>query len=197
VGELFGISIEDRLTWSPAITLEFTQAFAGIPKGEKFTFQAREGLLHTGARLQIEGARVIAIDQDGNPAFVTFETGQGRTALCVYPLEMMLGVTPNALEEESNYWKLYRALKTWAGVRSPYAITAPQVEVGLLSGSQRDYVVLVNHSSSAKEGRVAASGNVFKVEQLTPDGRKSISPQATGWEYHLEGFSGTVFEIIK
>ena len=39
--------------------------------------------------------------------------------------------------------------------------------------------------------------NALKVEQLTPDGRKSITPQATGWEYHLEGFSGTVFEVIK
>ena len=197
VGQLFGVSLEDRLPWRPEITIEFTHAFAGIPKGEKFTFQAQPGLLYTGARLQVEGARVIAIDQDGNPAFVTFETGQGRTALCAYPIEMMLGVTPNALEEDTHYWKLYRALKTWAGVRSPYAITAPQVEVGLLSGSQRDYVVLVNHSASTKEGRVAVTGSALKVEQLTPDGRKSVSPQATGWEYHLEGFSGTVFEVIK
>ena len=197
VGQLFGVSLEDRLPWRPEITIEFTHAFAGIPKGEKFTFQAQPGLLYTGARLQVEGARVIAIDQDGNPAFVTFETGQGRTALCAYPIEMMLGVTPNALEEDTHYWKLYRALKTWAGVRSPYAVTAPQVEVGLLSGSQRDYVVLVNHSASTKEGRVAVTGSALKVEQLTPDGRKSVSLQATGWEYHLEGFSGTVFEVIK
>jgi hypothetical protein len=57
--------------------------------------------------------------------------------------------------------------------------------------------VLVNHSASPKEGRVAITANVLKVEQLTPDGRMSISPQATGFEYHLEGFSGTVFEVIK
>ena len=181
VVELFGVSLEDRLAWRHEITLEFTQAFAGIANGEKFTFKAMEGLLYTGARLQIEGAQVIATDQDGNPAFVTFKTGLGRTALCAYHLEMMLGVTPNALEEETNYWKIYRALKTWAGVRSPYAVTAPQVEVGLLSGSQRDYVVLVNHSASSKKGRVAVSWNALKVEQLTPDGRKSISLQATGW----------------
>ena len=200
VVDLFGVSLEDRLPWRGEITLEFTRPFAGISKGEKFTFQAREGLLYTGARLQIEGAQVLAIDQDGNPAFVTFETGQGRTALCAYPIEMMLGVTPNALEEETNYWKIYRALKTWAGVRSPYTVTAPQVEVGLLSSSQRDYVVLVNHSASPKEGRVAVTGNarkILKVEHLTPAGRKAISPQATGFEYHLEGFSGTVFEVIK
>ena len=197
VAELFGISIEDRLPWRSDITIEFSEEFAGIAKFERFTFQAASGLEYCGALLQIEGARVVARDQDGNPAFVTSDIGQGRTALCAYPLEMMLGVTPNAFEGSSPYWKIYRALKGWAGIHSPYTVTDPQVEVGLLYGKGHDYVVLVNHAAGVNEGQVAVNGKASQVNLLEPAGQKQVSLKDGGWAYCLEGFSGAIFEVTK
>ena len=192
---LFGASIEDRLPWRADITLTFNEAFGAITPGETFTFQAGQGLDYTGALLHLEGARVAARDQDGNPALITFETGRGRTALCAYPIEMMLGITPNALEEGASYWKIYQALKTWAGMSSPFTVDDPAVEVSLLAGAGRAYVVLTNHSAAVKEGLVHIAGQAGQASALGPDGRRSVEVKDGGFPYRLEGFSGVVYEV--
>lgn len=192
--QLFGAAIEDRLPWRADITISFVEEWHGIQPGESFRFQARDGLDYTGAMLQIEGARVLARDQDGNAALVAFDCGQGSTALCAYPIEMMLGATPNALEERSSYWRLYWALKEWAGIHSPYVVADPAVEVGLLSGVGRSYVVLTNHSSQTVEGQVV--GAARQVTMLGADGPVAVQLQDGGWRYRLEGFSGTIYGVI-
>lgn len=197
VVDLFGVSIEDRLPWRSEVTIEFVEDFETISKGERFSFQAAAGLEYTGALLRLEGAQVIARDQDGNPAFVTYPNGQGGSALCAYPIEMMLGVTPNVFEENSSYWKIYRGLKAWADIHSPYTLQDPDVEVGLLSGPGRDYIILVNHSPNEKEGRLLTETSVRGVEFLTPQGRKPASLVKGGWDYHLDGFDGVVMEIVR
>lgn len=197
VAELFGITIEDRLPWRSEVTIEFNDEFSGISKGERFNFHASSGLEYTGALLQLEGAKVIAHDQDGNPTFVTFKNGKGRSALCAYPIEMMLGITPNAFEGGSPYWKIYRALKHWADIHSTYDVNDPQVELGLLSGQELDYVVLVNHTSVVKEGRLVTIKNPIKVDLLQPTARQAVVLKDKAWDYHLEGFSGIIFEVAK
>ena len=195
--DLFGVSLEDRLPWRSEVVIEFTEDFCGIAKGERFAFQAAPGLEYTGALFKMEGARVIARNQDGNPAFVIFDNGKGGSALCAYPIEMMLGITPNAFEGQSSYWKIYRALKIWASIQSAYIVTDPQVEVGVLTGLGRDYVILVNHSPDEKEGHLEVVPNIGKVEILTPQGRLPADLVEHGWAYQLEGFSGVVMEVFR
>ncbi len=195
VAELFGISIEDRLPWRSEITLKFVEDYYGIHQGELYTFHAPAGLEYTGVRLKLEGARVIAQDQDGNPAFVNYQNEHGRTALCAYPLEMNLGITPNAFENGSQYEKIYQALKQWAGIRSAYAVENAQVEAGVLGSERRNYVILVNHSGAIQVGNVTAAGGSDRVTLLSPKGRQTIKTKAGGWEYQLDRFSGAVFEV--
>ncbi len=115
--------------------------------------------------------------------------------LCAYPIEMMLGVTPNSLEEGSTYWKIYRALKAWAGMTSPFTVVDPAVELGLLAGAGRAYLVLTNHSEEGKEGRVRMAGNAGRVSRLSADGCQPVEVKDGGFAYRLDGFSGTVYEV--
>jgi urease beta subunit len=76
-------------------------------------------------------------------------------------------------------------------------VADPQVEVGLLSGTDHDYVVLVNHGAAANEGQVAVTAEAGQAILLEPGGPKAVSLKDDGWTYRLEGFSGAVYEVIK
>jgi endo-1,4-beta-mannosidase len=196
VTNLFGASIADRAFYQPEITIKFSEDFYGIQKGEEFKFAA-SNLELTGVLLKPEGAKPVAYDQNGNPAVVVFANGKGRTALCSHPIEMMLGVTPNAFEQNSEYWKIYRALKRWAGIRSPYEVDSPNVELSLLTGESRDYVVLVNHSPSPEQGDVTFMNEFSSVKIILPEGKKPVKIDSGRLHYNLECFSGVIFEVEK
>jgi endo-1,4-beta-mannosidase len=196
VVNLFGVSLEDRSYYQPEVTLTFTEDFHGISKGEQFKFSA-SNLEQTGVLLKMEGARVIAKDQNGNPGLVVFETGKGRTALCNHPIEMMLGVTPNAFEGDSPYWKIYRALKRWAGIHSLYEVENPGVELSLLGGGKLDYVVLTNHGMASVEGDLTFKNEPATVHLITPEGKVKAAIQSNKLHYNLDGFNGVVIEVEK
>lgn len=196
VVNLFGASIADRAFWQPELTIEFSEEFHGVQKGEKFTFEMSNIEL-TGAIIQLEGAKPVAYDQKGNPALVVFENGKGRSVLCAYPIEMALGVTPNAFENNSNYWKIYRALKRWAGIRSAYEIESQNIELSILSGKKFDYIVLTNHSNETEEGFVSLQQPVSSVKMIDPAGKKMVNLNSNQFTFNLVGFSGMIFEVEK
>lgn len=195
--DLFGASIEDRVYWHPEIHLTFQDDFYGITKGEILSFQAPSGLEYTGALLDPEDAQVIAIDQDGNPAILVHKLESGMSILCAYPIEMFLGVTPNVFEEGSSYWKLYRAIKAIAGIHDIYETGQPNVELGILSGKERDYVILVNHARQPQEGNVMVTNNLHQVVEIQPEQKSSVEFDSAGFAYQLQAFNGTIFEILK
>ena len=55
-------------------------------------------------------ADVLAIEEDGNPAFTVAEYGKGRVFFLSVPLEMMVTRTPGALHraDAPPYWRVYR-----------------------------------------------------------------------------------------
>ena len=197
VVDLFGVQIDDRLPWCSTVKIKFIEDFHGIRKGEVFEFQAPNGLEFTGAKVKLEGAKVIAEDQNGNPAILIHTNKFGQTALCTYPLEAMLGKTPNVFEGESSFEEFYRSLKKWAGIHSPYSVDNSSLELGVLAGKNKDYVILVNHSGNSENGNITAKTLGFQVDLLTPDGRQTVKVQDNGWEYTIEPFSGLVFEVIR
>jgi hypothetical protein len=192
--ELFGANLADRALWRPQVQLTFVEDFFGIMAGEVFEFQASPGLLGTGVMLNVHDARILARDQDGNPALLVRELGNGHTVLCAYPIETMLGTTPNAFEGESFYWRLYRAVKQLAGIQSPFSANRPEVEVGCLTGKERDYVILVNHTSAAVSGEVVASRGNGEVMHILPEGIEPVVQTGGTWHFELSGFTGTLFE---
>ncbi|MCJ7739392.1 MAG: cellulase family glycosylhydrolase [Anaerolineae bacterium] len=193
VVDLFGVSLTDRIPWQANVRLIFEKDFFSVHSGQTFEFTAPAGLQGMGALISVHGGEVIARDQDGNPALVLHNLGQGHTLICAYPLEQMLGLVPNAFADDSPYWRLYRALKELAGIRSPFDVEEPEVELGLLSGSDRHYVVLVNHSSRNVSGTVRGSLGKGQVRQLNPGGSEAIGEDES-WHYELPGYSGVLFE---
>ena len=195
--DLFGASIEDRAYWSPEIQLTFQEDFFGIAKGENFSFQAPCGLEYTGCLLKPEGAQVVALDQDGNPAILTHKLENGISILCAYPIEMYLGVIPNAFENDTRYWKLYRAIKAIAGIHDTYEADRPGVEVGVLTGKDRDYVILVNHTHEYQEGRLKVSNNLHQVLEIQPEHKSPVDFESSSFFYLLRPFHGAVYEFLK
>jgi hypothetical protein len=194
VVELFGANLADRAFWRQEVQLTFVEDFFDIRAGEVFEFLAPPGLQGTGALLNVHDARVLAHDQDGNPALLVHKVAQGCTVLCAYPIEYMLGKTPNALEGETPFWRLYRALKTFAGIQSPFSVDQPEVEVGCLVGEGRDYVILVNHSPKTVGGRAVASRGEGKVTHILPEGASPVTGDSSSWPFELPAFTGTAFE---
>ena len=191
--ELFGANIADRAMWRPQVRLTFVEDFFGIQAGEVFEFTAQPGLQGMGAILNVHDARVLARDQDGNPALLVHEVGQGHAVLGAYPIELMLGKSPNAFEDGSSYWPLYRALKGLAGIQSPFSVDRPEVEVGCLTGVGRDYVIIVNHTPGTVSGDVVAS-HKGEATRTLPEGTELVAGTGDAWPFELPGFTGALFE---
>lgn len=191
--ELFGVSLADRAFWRPEVELTFVEDFFGIRAGEVFEFAAQPGLQGTGVLLNVHDAQVLARDQDGNPALLVHDLGQGHAVLCAYPIELMLGRTPNVFEGRSSCWRLYRALKGLADIQSPFSVDRPEVEVGCLTGEGRDYVIIVNHMPGAVSGNVVAS-HKGQATRIRPEGTELVAEAGDTWPFELPGFTGALFE---
>jgi endo-1,4-beta-mannosidase len=191
---LFGASLADRALWRAQVRLTFVEDFFGIQAGEAFEFSAQSGLRGTGVLLNVHDARILARDQDGNPALLVREVGQGYVVLCAYPIEFLLGATPNAFEDVAFCWRLYYALKQLAGIHSPFSVERPEVEVGWLSGQDRDYVILVNHTPGAVKDDVAVSHCEGRARHILPEGAIPVEQAGEGWRFELPGFTGALFE---
>jgi hypothetical protein len=192
--ELFGASIADRALWRSLVQLTFVEDFFGIRAGDVFEFPAGPGLQGTRALLNVHAARVLARDQDDNPAVLVHELGQGHTVLCAYPVEHMLAVMPNAFEGESSRWRLYRALKELAGIQSFFSVDRPEVEVGCLIRAEKDYVILVNHTPGTVSGDVVSSHGDGGVVHILPEGAEPVVQAGGTWSFELPGFTGALFE---
>ncbi len=193
VVDLFGASMADRAPWRPQVQLTVVEDFHGLQAGETFDFAGELGLQGMGVALKVQGGRVIARDQDGRPAIVVRDVGQGHGVLCAYPIEHMLAVVPNALEGDSRVWHLYRALKRLAGIRSPFGADDPAVELGCLRGAKRDYVVLVNHTPHPAAGTVRAAGR-GQAFHVAPEGAVPTGDAGDSWPFELPGFTGALYE---
>lgn len=191
--ELFGVSLADRAFWRPEVELTFVEDFFGIRAGEVFEFAAQPGLQGTGVLLNVHDAQVLARDQDGNPALLVHDLGQGHAVLCAYPIELMLGRTPNVFEGRSSCWRLYRALKGLADTQSPFSVDRPEVEVGCLTGEGRDYVIIVNHTPGAVSGNVVAS-HKGQATRIRPEGIELVAEAGDTWLFELPGFTSALFE---
>ncbi len=97
----------------------------------------------------------------------------------------------------STYWKIYRALKRWAGIKSHYELENPDVELSILRGKKVDYIVLVNHSLKVEEGKVNLQHMVSQVQMIEPEAKTKIAQNSHQFPFKLEGFSGLVFEVEK
>jgi hypothetical protein len=193
MADQFGARPADHLPLDRA-EIRLVAPFGDLPTGTTFRWQGSLGPRHWPALLEVEGGQVIAEDQDGRPALVANSLGKGKTLLCAYPLESGLAVRPGVFEVPEETWRLYRALRLWAGVRPLFETDGPSVEVGALAGPGRGYAVLASHSPQVREVTVTTSLPVESVRQVTPDGLKPLAMKDGRWRMTIGAWDGAIVE---
>jgi endo-1,4-beta-mannosidase len=193
MADLFGARLADHLPVDRA-ELRLVVPFGDLAAGAAFSWQGSLGPRHWPATLDAQGGQILAEDQDGRPALIANTCGRGKTLLCAYPLESGLAVRPGAFETSEETWRLYRALRLWAGVAPRFETDHPSVEVGALAGPGRGYAVLASHSPEVRTLTVTTSLPVRSVRQVTADGPKALSVKKGRWQMVIGAWDGAIVE---
>jgi hypothetical protein len=68
------------------------------------------------------------------------------------------------------------------------------VEISALTGTERGYAILTNHSPQAWEVRVSSGLSIKRIRQIIPSGFQEIKLNRQSWHMTLDGFSGAIVE---
>jgi endo-1,4-beta-mannosidase len=147
-----------------------------------------------GTILQVLGGKVIAVDQNNNPALVVNTVGRGKTLLSAYPLEHYLANAPAVFDQPENTHRIYEAFRDWAGFKPAFRADDPAIETSALDGDHRGYLVLVNHSAESKDVTVSAAAPLHAVKRIEPQGTTTVSPQGSAFKIQLDAYEGTILE---
>jgi endo-1,4-beta-mannosidase len=189
---LFGAQIADHCLWKALVKLTMIEDFYHLKKGDIIEFICPQGLEGMGVELEISDGHVLAIDQDGKPALLMKSVGLGHTLLCAYPLEYALGDTVNAFENLGNVQLLYKSLKSLAQIHSPFTVDNFSIELSWLSGNERDYVIIVNHSKKSTCSTIN-SRTPGRAGYVLPDGIEWLNNTSQSFDIELPGYSGRIY----
>jgi len=190
--DVFGARLVDS---APAqdVTIKLVAPFGNLKPGDTFTYSASSGSMNQWpAKLQVEGGQVIALDQDGRPALVAHTLGKGKTLLSAYPIEMYLANQAAAFEGKDATYRIYQALREWAGIKPVAWTDDSSVEVSALSANDHGYLVVVNHAATAKNVSIQTSLPVGSLQRVSAGGSSSIERQQTGWPLQLGPYDGAI-----
>ncbi len=191
---LFGARLADTNT-ATSITIKVVKKFGALEPGASFAFTApAANSKNWGSLLEVSRGEVIAVDQDNNPAVVLHTLGKGKTLLVAYPLETWLAATPSAFDKPGTELAdaLYRGLAD--GVKIVFRSDAPSIEATALSGSDRGYVVLVNHGKQAKRVTVTTTLALRSLKRILPDGPTSVALEDKRFSLDLQPYEGTIID---
>lgn len=191
---LFGARIVDRAI-SSEVTIKMTEPFGDLKPGDTFHYTVpSQNIQSWGVLLQVSTGKVIAVDQNGHAALVINSIGAGKTLLCAYPIEHYLANIPAALDQPDNTEKLYEAFREWTGVKPAFRSDRPEVEVSLLKGDRRGYLVVVNHSDQPQDAGILARVSVHSYASVNPDGLTPLPLQGPNTSIHLGPYQAAVLE---
>jgi endo-1,4-beta-mannosidase len=191
---LFGARLVDSALVHE-ITIKMVEPFGRLKPGDTFTYGAPgDAMTLWPAALEVEGGQVVAVDQDGRPALVAHTLGKGKTLLSAYPIEVYLANRPGAFEGGDGSYRLYRALREWAGVRPRVWTDDASVEAAALNAADHGYFVVVNHAATGKHVRVETSQLVHSLAQVLADGKQELTQEGASWQVTLGPYEGRVLE---
>lgn len=194
MSSLFGARIVDRAI-SSEVTIKMTEAFGNLKPGDTFHYSVPSANIQSwGALLEVSTGKVIAVDQNGNPALVINSIGAGKTLLCAYPIEHYLANVPAAFDQPDSTRKLYEAFRDWTGVKPAFHSDRPEIEVSSLKGDGRGYLVVVNHSEQAQDASILATVPVRSYSLINPDGSKPSALEGANIKLHLGPYDAAVVE---
>ena len=191
---LFGARLMDHLLVRE-VTLRIVAPFGNLKPGDTFTYSASaDAPEQWAATLEVHDGQVIAIDQNGKPALVAHQLGLGKTLLCAYPIEMYLANQPSAFEGKDATYRIYQALREWAGITAIVWTDDPSVEAAALNAKDHGYFVVVNHSPQSKQVLIQTSLPVRALSRVMADGNQPVANQRFGWSLQLDPYDGAVLD---
>lgn len=194
MASIFGARIVDRAV-SSEVTLKFVVPFGDFKLGETLHYTVPAATPESwGALLEVTTGKVIAVDQDGHPALVSNTLGSGKTLLSAYPLEHYLANVPAAFDLSESTHRIYAAFRDWTGVKPLFHADNPAVEVSVLKGDRRGYVVVVNHSSETQHAAISTTLLVHSVTSIEADGAKPLAMEGSSWKMDLGPYEGRIVE---
>jgi beta-galactosidase len=94
-------------------------------------------------------AQVLATEADHNPVFMTNNYGKGRICFLTIPLEDHLANTPGVFEEKTPYYKIYSALKQYAGITATVSSSDPAIAFTTHDISASEKIIIgINYSAA-------------------------------------------------
>jgi len=194
MSSLFGARIVDRAI-SSEVTIKMMASFGNLKPGDTFHYIVPSATIQSwGVLLEVSTGKVIAVDQNGNPALVINSIGSGKTLLCAYPIEHYLANVSAAFDQPENTMKLYEAFREWTGVKPRFRSDRPEVEVSSLKGDHRGYLVVVNHSEQAQDTSILATVPVHSYSLISSEGIKPLVPEGANAKLHLGPYEAAVLE---
>ena len=194
MSSLFGARIVDRAI-SSEVTIKMTAPFGNLKPGDTFHYIVPSASIQSwGVLLEVSTGKVIAVDQNGDPALVTNLIGSGKTLLCAYPIEHYLANVPAAFDQPENTMKLYEAFREWTGVKAGFRSDRPEVEVSSLKGDHRGYLVVVNHSEQEQDTGILATVPVHSYSLISPEGIESLVLEGANAKLRLGPYEAAVLE---
>jgi hypothetical protein len=195
--DLFGARLADHAPVD-AVVLKMVNSFGDLQAGDEFHLPVPDqGPRYTPALLELAGGQVLAVDAEGRPALVAHTYGAGKTLLCAYPLEAILARIPAVFERLEHTYRLYRALRHWAGITPLFETDHPSVEVSALLSSDRrhGYAVLANHSSQDCAVTLQATLPLFSAHRITAEGSQQLELRDDEIRIKIDAWDGAVVEF--
>ncbi len=194
MAKLFGARMVDR-TLNSEVVLKIVAPFGDLKPGDTFHFTLPSaGTTAWGSLLEVTTGKIVAVDQDGQPALVANTLGKGKTLLSAYPLEHYLAGVPGVFDKPETTERIYRAFRDWAGVKPAFSVDRPEVEATSLAGDRRGYVVLVNHSPKEQTVTVTSAIPVRALAKISEDGPSAIQLEGASWKITIGAYEGAIVE---
>jgi endo-1,4-beta-mannosidase len=168
-----GVRIIDRAPVKSHVVLRFVEPFGDLNTDDEIRLPAPPPSPHLrGALLEPLDARVLAVDDDGNPVLTIVSRGTGATVVCGHPLELILASIPDAHGSRDNTWRLYNGLVQTSGAQAPATVAHADVTVGVLSGPDGAMLIATNHGSAPIAAPLRFAGAVFDVTCIPMPGAR-------------------------
>jgi beta-galactosidase len=194
MASLFGARLVDRAP-SSEVTLKFVAPFGDFKPGDTLHYTVPTASIESwGSLVEVGSGKVIAVDQDGHPALIGNTLGSGKTLLSTYPLEHYLASVPAAFDQPENTHRIYAAFRDWAGIKPRFRTDRAAVEIAVLGGQSRGYLVLVNHSASLENVTVLTTRPLRTLSRLAPDSSAALSLGKSGWKIEIAAYDGAILE---
>jgi putative heme iron utilization protein len=107
---------------------------------------------------------------------------------------MYLANQPVAFEGKDASYRIYQALREWAGIKMTVWTDDTSVEASALNAKDHGYLVVVNHSAQSKQVTVHTSLPVRTLIRVTADGKQAVAQQQSGWSLQLDPYDGAVLD---